>query len=149
MPWYKLEKSPTLEALARWEFALGSATVTALMGAAILGMEGLVHRHDPWLHPGRIGFSALMAVSILPSYAVRMLRERGRPGRGLRIAGLVAHLAWIALGIASGPKVGAWTVLLVLAVAAHLEYRARRRARGDEAEHEAGGREGGLHDAPG
>lgn len=47
MPWYKLEKSPTLEALARWEFALGSATVIALMGAAILGMEGLVHRHDP------------------------------------------------------------------------------------------------------
>jgi len=149
MPWYKLEKSPTLEALARWENAPDGATVGALVGAAVLGMEGLVHRHDPWLHPGRIGFSALLAVSILPRYAVWMLRERGRPGRGLRIAGLVAHLAWIALGIASGPKVGSGSVLLVLAVAAHLEHRARRRARGDEAEQRAGGREGGLHDAPG
>jgi len=149
MPWYKLEKSPTLEALARWEFALGSATVIALMGAAILGMEGLVHRHDPWLHPGRIGFSAMVAVSILPSYAVRMLRAWDLRGRLRWLAGLVAYLGWIALGIASGPKVGSGTGLLVLAVAAHLEYRARRRARGDEVAQGAGGREGGLHDAPG
>lgn len=138
MPWYKLEKSPTLEALARWEFALGSATVIALMGAAILGMEGLVHRHDPWLYPGRIGFSALLAVLVLPKYVVAMLRAWDRPGRLRWLAGLVAHLAWVGLGMAGGPKVGLGTVFLAVAAAAYIEDMVRDRASGDEAARVAG-----------
>ncbi len=137
MPWYKLEKSPTLEALERFEKAHGM-TFCALMNALTFGTMGLMYPHDPRMLSARIGLCAVLAVSLLPQYVVAMLRAWDRPGRWRWVAGLVAHLTWVGLGMASGPKVGLGTVFLVVAAAAYIEDMVRDRAGRDDATRVAG-----------
>ncbi len=137
MPWYKLERSPTAEALDRFMKAHGM-TFCALMNALLFGTMGLMNPHDPRMLSARIGLCAVLAVVVLPHYVVAMLRAWDRPGRLRWLAGLVAHLAWVGLGVAGGPRVGHGTVFLVLAAAAYIEDMVRGRAGRKDVAHVAG-----------
>jgi len=137
MPWYKLERSPTAEALDRFMKAHGM-TFWALVYAPMFGMMGLIHSQDPRMLSARIGLCAVLAVVVLPHYVVAMLRAWDRPGRLRWLAGLVAHLAWVGLGVAGGPRVGHGTVFLVLAAAAYIEDMVRGRAGRKDVAHVAG-----------